>query len=91
MHGLFAKNCPLDSKAKFMEVDSLQEMFPFAKNYGRDCEMYFVDVSAGQIMADHRHATAHTDLLFSGRFPGLLQRGLRPISNKVERSAALHL
>lgn len=91
MHGVLAKACLIDGKAKFVQVDSLQEMFPLAENDRRDCQVYFVDLTGCQILADHGYTPADTYLCFSRRFPGPLQRGVGPISNKVERRATLHL
>lgn len=91
MHSPLPKNCAVDGKAEFLEVDSVQEMFPLAKDHRGNRQVHFIELTGRQVMADYRYTSADANIHSPCRFLGAFQRCLGPIGNKVERRAALHL
>src|SRR5581483_633670 len=73
------------------QVDPRQEMFARAEKHRRNGKMHLVDQTFLQILPDGLHASTDPDIFIVGCRFCLLERGMDPVGNEMERGAAFHL
>src|SRR5215472_17270750 len=90
MRRIFPEDGLVGSKAKFGEIDSVEQMLTLTQEDRRYGQVHFVDETRSQVMTYDGDASADSDVFALGRFFCFLQSRRRPVGDEVERGAALH-
>lgn len=77
--------------SELRKIDSGEEAFAAAEQYGRDGDVHFVDQTGLKVLADGRGSAADAHIQFARGFAGALQRGVNAIRDEMKGGASLHL
>src|SRR5947209_15055939 len=76
--------------AECREVQALEHRLAPSEQDRRKRKMQFIDHAGLQVLANSRNATSDLDITSSRGVACALERGINPVRDEVERSAALH-
>ena len=71
-------------------IDTIQQLFPGAKQDGRDDQVQLIDECSLQILPDRGYATTQSDVLAICSGPRLLKRGLNAVGDEPKFRTAFH-
>ena len=72
-------------------ADAVEQPLARAEHDRDDVQVQLVEQAGGEVLVDRARAAGDRDVLVAGGRARLLERGLDPVGDEVERRAALHL